>query len=131
MTTFDRRSRALDWAVSMFGPLALDAEERAMRFLEEAIELGHALGVKPAVASGLVERVYSRDRGDVVKEMGQAQLTLDLLSKAILVDADAAADQEFFRIQKIPRQEWQRRHAAKQAKGLALSSQDRGRPHGA
>lgn len=96
-----------------------------MRFLEEAIELAHALGVKPTVASGLVERVYSRDQGDVVKEMGQAQLTLDLLSKAILVDADGAADQEFFRIQRIPREEWQRRHAAKQAKGLALS-----RPNG-
>lgn len=121
MTTFDRPSRALDWAVKMFGPMAMDAEERAMRFLEEAIELAHALGVKPAAANGLVERVYSRDQGDMVKEMGQAQLTLDLLSKAILVNADDAADQEFFRIQKIPQEEWLRRHAAKQAKGLALS----------
>lgn len=124
MTIFDRPGRALTWAVEMFGPDALDAKERAMRFLEEAIELAHALGVKPTVATGLVERVYSREQGDVVKEMGQARLTLDLLAKAILVDADDAADQEFFRIQKIPREEWLRRHAAKQAKGLAISSQN-------
>ncbi len=37
----DRPKEFLAWAVKTFGPIALDRKERAMRFMEEAIELGH------------------------------------------------------------------------------------------
>lgn len=126
MTTFDRPSRALDWAVKMFGQVALDAKERAMRFTEEAIELAHSLSVPRETVLALVDRVYSRPRGDVRQEVGQATMTLEVLAKAICINADDEADKEFFRIQKIPQEVWQQRHAAKQAIGVALPSQDRG-----
>lgn len=125
MTTIDRPSRALHWAVEMFGPVALDPEERAMRFLEEAIELAHSIGVLHVTTQALVQRVYSRDKGDVRREVGQAQMTLETLAKAIGVDADAEAMGEFYRIQSIPKEEWERRHAAKQKIGVALSSKER------
>jgi NTP pyrophosphatase (non-canonical NTP hydrolase) len=119
MTTFDRPSGALDWAVKMFGPVALDAKERAMRFVEEATELAHALHIPRATVEALVERVYGRERGDVAREVGQSQMTLELLAKAINIDLDAEADKEFFRIQSIPKEEWTRRHQAKVALGIA------------
>ncbi len=119
MTTIDRPSRALNWAVETFGPVALDPEERAMRFVEEAIELAHSLGLSSETLSAISQRVYGREAGKVPREMGQAQLTLELLSKAINVDLDAEAMQEFYRIQSVPKAEWERRHAAKQALGIA------------
>lgn len=121
MTTFDRPSRALQWAVDTFGQIALDPQERAMRFLEEAIELSQSLGVHQMQAQAIVHRVYERAPGDVSKEVGQAQMTLDLLSKAINIDADDEATKEFYRIQAIPKSEWDRRHAAKVALGIAQS----------
>jgi hypothetical protein len=110
------------WAADMFGPVALEAPERAMRFLEEAIELAHAMGMPQHTAEAITKRVYGRDAGNIPREIGQAQMTLEVLAKAIGVDADHEATQEFFRIQKIPKEEWQRRHSAKQAIGIATPS---------
>jgi uncharacterized protein with PIN domain len=118
-TSFDRPSRALQWAVDTFGRIALDAQERAMRFLEEAVELGHSLGVSHVTVQAIVHRVYGRERGDVNREVGQAQMTLECLAKAINVDADNEATKEFHRIQAIPKSEWERRHAAKKAIDIA------------
>ena len=70
MTTIDRPSRALTWAEQTFGPIALDPHERVMRFLEEAIELGHAIGVSGSDLQNLVGRIWSRKRGDVARELG-------------------------------------------------------------
>lgn len=119
MTTFDRPSRALQWAVDMFGRIALDAKERALRFLEEGIELGHALFIPQETVEAIIKRVYGRERGDVRREIGQALMTLECLAKAIKVDADDEATKEFYRIQAIPKAEWERRHAAKKAIGIA------------
>jgi hypothetical protein len=124
MTTFDRPSRALMWAVDMFGPVALDPDERAMRFLEEAIELAHALGLSHVTIQAIVKRVYDRPPGDVPREFGQTQMTFECLAKALKIDADDEATQEFYRIQSIPKAEWERRHAAKQAIGMALPPAD-------
>lgn len=52
-------------------------------------------------------------------EAGQAQVTLELFAKSQLIDLEVEADREFFRVQKIPKEEWLRRHAAKVALGIA------------
>lgn len=119
MTTFDRPSRALRWAVDMFGNIALDATERVLRFGEEGIEALHALKVPRHTVEAIVERVYTRDRGDVARELGQCQMTLEVLAKAINIDLQDEADKEFFRVQSVPKSEWERRHAAKKALGIA------------
>jgi hypothetical protein len=119
MTTIDRPSRALMWAEQTFGSIALDPHERVMRFLEEAIELGHAIGISGSDVQNLVGRIWARKRGEVARELGQAQLTLELLSKAIGISADEEALKEFYRIQSIPKEEWERRHAAKVKLGIA------------
>lgn len=119
MTTIDRPSRALQWAVDIFGPIALNPDERAMRFLEEAIELGHSLGISQVIINTIVRRVYGREKGDINREIGQAHMTLEVLAKAINVDADDEATREFQRVQAIPKEEWERRHAAKKSIGIA------------
>lgn len=119
MTSFDRPSRFLAWAHETFGDIALDPQERTMRFVEEAVELAHAMGVDAATAKAVVDRVFSRPAGDVSREVGQCVCTLELLSKAMNVDANHLADAEFARVQCIPKEEWARRHSAKVALGIA------------
>lgn len=118
-TSFDRPSRALQWAIDTFGPVASDPQERALRFLEEAIELAHSLDVSYVALTAISRRVYDKPQGETPREVGQAQMTLETLARAIQVDADAEATKEFYRIQAIPKAEWERRHEAKRAIGIA------------
>lgn len=114
-----RRTVALKWAVSIFGEGAEDGEERAMRFIEEATELVNAVGLSASVVHAIVERIYTRQKGDRGREMGQAMLTLELLAEVYGIDPSQCADVEFARIQAIPKEEWERRHAAKVSIGIA------------
>ena len=109
----------LDWTVEMFGPIARDTKERASRFIEEAAELSHAVGLPKDVLLMIVERVYSRERGDVTREVGQAALTLFLLAHNLGICTEDQAKIEWYRIRAIPKKEWLRRHAAKVAIGIA------------
>ena len=110
---------ALRWAVSTFGEVAEDKEERAMRFLEEAIEVANAVGLPPETLQMIGARVYSRQKGDLSREIGQAMLTLELLADVLTIDPQRAAADEFSRIQSIPKEEWERRHQAKVDMGIA------------
>lgn len=118
-SSFDRPSRFLSWAHETFGDIALDPQERTMRFLEEAVELAHAMNIDAATVQAIADRVFSRPAGELTREVGQCLCTLELLSKALNVDANSLADDEFFRVQRIPKEEWARRHGAKVALGIA------------
>lgn len=119
--TFDRPSHWLLWAEQTFGAVARDPQERAMRFIEEAIELAQAMSVDAGTLCTIIERVYSRPAGSVSQEVGQSLGTLELLARVIGVDADHEATAELARVKSIPREEWARRHAAKVALGMARS----------
>lgn len=116
-----RPAAFLAWAREMFGPVAAVRGERLMRFVEEAIELAHADEMERATLDAIANRVYSRPPGEINKEIGQAQACLEIYAENIGESADDLAELEWQRVQKIPRAEWQRRHAAKQEIGIALS----------
>lgn len=118
-TQIDRPGLFLEWAKETFGNVALEPRERALRFLEEAIELAHAMGVGLDTLNAVSLRVYVRKAGTVPQEIGQSLATLELLAKAIGVDADAEATKEFYRVQAIPKEEWAKRHGAKVRIGIA------------
>jgi len=118
----ERPTKFLAWAVEMFGPVALEPRERALRFVEEAVELAHATGVDAATLSIISERVYSRPAGDPTKEAAQSLACLECLALVLGVDLEKEADAELARVQAIPRAEWVRRHAAKVAAGFAGAS---------
>jgi hypothetical protein len=117
------RPRAfLDWAIATFGPVACGREERLARFVEEAIELAHAEDMPQLKLAKIINRVYRRERGDTAKEIGQAQACLETFAESIGLNSDLEAELEFKRVQTIPKEEWERRHAAKAAVGIAAPS---------
>jgi hypothetical protein len=117
----NRPAEILSWAVENFGEIAADDTERARRFLEEAIELGQAMGLPIGDVRSIALRVYSRPAGVIPQEIGQCQITLECLAQVMSVSADFEADEEFHRVKSIPKSEWERRHAAKVALGIAGS----------
>jgi hypothetical protein len=118
-TAMYRPKEFLAWAADTFGPIALKRSERLLRFIEEAVELAHADGMKRADLERLIERVYSRAPGHVCREIGQAQACLETYAEAIGASADEQAAKEFDRVRTIPKSEWTKRHAAKIAVGIA------------
>lgn len=115
----DRPSYWLQWARETFGEIALQPRERALRFIEEVIELAQAMNIEPEIVSAIIRRVYSRPSGAVPREMGQCLTTFEMLALAIGVDADAEATAELDRVKSIPKNEWAIRHNAKVALGIA------------
>ena len=115
----------LAWAVEMFGPVAKVRGERMMRFVEEAVELAHADNMELETLHAIIRRVYSRPPGSIEKEIGQAQACLETYAENCGYSSDALTEKEWQRVQSIPREEWTRRHSAKQALGIALTSAER------
>jgi hypothetical protein len=113
-----RPKRFLEWSGETFGPIAFTRGERLSRFIEEAIELAHAEGMKVELLNRISARVYSRQAGELSKEIGQAQATLEMFAESIGLSSDAEAAREWERVRGIPKEEWQRRHAAKIAIGI-------------
>src|ERR1700722_5234721 len=93
-----RGVRTLEWARETFGEVALDPQERALRFLEEAMELAQAAGTTGAQAAALLERTWSRPPGLIPQEAAQVQLTLELVAEVLRVDLDDVAERELARI---------------------------------
>jgi hypothetical protein len=110
------------WAAEMFGPVAKLRSERLMRFVEEAIELAHADEMERSVLDAIANRVYGREPGQITKEIGQAQATLEMYAENIGESSALLAEIEWHRVREIPRAEWERRHAAKAAIGIAHPS---------
>lgn len=113
----------LAWAVNTFGQIAINRDERAARFIEEAIELVHAEELPRETLLRIVERVYSRPRGQLANEIGQAYATLECLAENVGLCADTEAEREFARVRSIPRDEWTKRHDAKVALQIANLSE--------
>lgn len=109
----------LDWAARTFTEVARNWDERAIRFLEEALELAQVEELPKDLVLRLVERVYDRPPGETVKEVGQVSMTLKLLAENRGLDPEALAQAEFKRCLSVPQEEWDRRHAAKAEQGLA------------
>ncbi len=115
----------LEFARRQWGDYSITPKERALRFLEEAIELAQAAGIDVLMANAVVCRVYQRPAGNVEREYNQAALLLEAYGEAAhgYSPSDGAA-MEWDRIQDIPDAEWQRRHEAKRAQGI-LSEEDK------
>lgn len=115
----DRPRDFLAWGEATFGKIALDRQERITRFLEEAIELAQAENLPKEMIERILARVYSRAKGNIGREIGQAQATLEIYAESIGMSANDEADREFARVQSIPKEVWKERHAAKVALRIA------------
>lgn len=93
------QSKAWSWACRAFGPeTAGDVKLRALRFIEEAIELVQACALDSEDIRMMTHIVYSRPPGDVAQEVGGVEVTLAVLCAATGTLLRAAADRELARV---------------------------------
>lgn len=120
--TYQDQREILQWAEATFGPIALDPQERALRFVEEAIEAAHAAGAHGVQIIALVTRVYNRPPGPLPVELAQAGLTLAAFAANACVDIDKATREEFARVLERSPLELRQRQEAKTAAGLTAAA---------
>ena len=90
---------AYEWAIRSFGYNHVhDNKVRALRALEEMIELNQALGVPEEQAAKCVQVIYARPKGDYAQEIGGVMLTTYVLSCAMHEDADELFVRELSRV---------------------------------
>lgn len=79
----DIQSRNLDFCLRCFGfSNTFNKRERAYRYAEEAMELLQAAGLTKSEVEYILSHVYSKEVGDLRKELANAQQTLLALSSA-------------------------------------------------
>lgn len=123
-----RQKQVLRWATRAFGDVASDPYERALRFLEEAVELFQAAAVTARVSApeaasrvqNTMVRVFSKPPGDLNREFGGTLVTLLALAETLDVSLSTEEKAEFARILSIRPEEWRDRHAKKHDAGITV-----------
>lgn len=115
----ERQQIAHKWALECFGEAHVkNPAQRALRLLEEAVEMAQACGVTQDMAQKCVDVVYSRPVGEPFNEAGGIGLTLLILCETLEFDAEHAEAFELGRVLAKPREEFYKRNAEKVALGL-------------
>lgn len=92
------QDRVKKWVLAAFGTeTAYDKEERAWRFIEEAIELVQASGMSKEDVTKLLDYVYDRPVGEVRQEVGGVINTLSAFCNSYDIDMIEAAHDEIDR----------------------------------
>ena len=120
--SLDRAARqrlVSEWVAAAFGPAsAADRRKRALRLLEEALELFQAEGGDEPQAVALAGRVFSRPPGEPAREAGGVAVTLLSWCAAAGADASAIEAAEIARVLARPLTEAQARYRAKSEAGF-------------
>ena len=120
MTRSERQKMVAAWVRSTFGDNAMHRRERAMRFLEEALEVVQAAGITAAEIRRVQHAVYFRPPGDIKQEFGGVSLCLLALCEAEGVNADACELQEIMRVSSIDPNKFRSRHNEKVKLGISM-----------
>jgi hypothetical protein len=114
-----RQKNAYKWVTQTFGSdHANNLPQRALRFLEEAIELYQAVGASKNQAHKLIDYIFAKPAGVIEQELGGAGLTLLALAAAAGLDADSCEQQEFVRVLSKPAETWAKRNQQKNEAGF-------------
>lgn len=109
------------WCREAFGTEhATNVEQRAVRLLEESIELHQAAGGDRAMAHKLVDYIFDREPGNIVQEVGGVSVTLLAFCEAAGLDAQDAEAREIDHILSKPAEHWRKRNAIKDAAGFKV-----------
>lgn len=93
-------------------------KQRAVRFLEEAIEAYQAAGGSEYMARRLVTYVFQRPAGTLAQELGGVGVTVLALAQAAGISADAEEEREIARVLSKPIEHFAERNEAKNAAGF-------------
>lgn len=118
-----RQARAAEWVQTRLGERALQPRERALRVLEEAIELGQTEGLGFADVVRLAAYVLKRPVGDPFKELGGLRFTLLAYAEVRGFSALAAESAELDRVFAEDPDTFRKRNAEKAAAGVSTLSQ--------
>lgn len=117
-----RQAAQMRWAHETFGGIEnfdpCSIQERARRFLEEALELVQSLGVTAEESSHVLDYVFGREAGETFQEFGGTALTLGCLAQAAGISVCEAEIAEFDRVQRKSKAHFEARHRAKMEAGL-------------
>lgn len=92
------QNKVTEWVRECFGRASsYSVDERAHRFLEEALELYQACEMSKQDAITLVEYVFSRRVGELKQEVGGTMVTLAALCSAAHVEMDHLGEVELAR----------------------------------
>lgn len=110
---------ALEWAVRSFGrEHVYNLSIRALRLIEEAMELAQAHGVPKDMLIDLIGIVYSRPPGEPDQELGGVAMTATVLAAAHGHDLDAFFEIELRRVLAKPPEHFAKRNQEKLDLGL-------------
>lgn len=122
----DERQRLVSvWAEQAFGAAQTTSiPQRALRLLEEAVELYQAAGCPEDKAHELVTFVFKRPVGVLAQEMGGVGVCLLVLGTAAGISADEREQLEVERIMSKPISHFTVRNQAKNEAGFLLAKHD-------
>lgn len=114
-----RQIMCVDWGVRCFGVKHCSSvKQRAVRLLEEAIELYQAAAGDLELAHKLLDYVFSRPVGTIENELGGVGVTTMMLAAAAGLSADECEQKEVRRVLSKDPEEFARRNAEKNAAGF-------------
>lgn len=117
-----RQQRIGEWARAAFGDVeASSIPQRALRLLEEAVEMAQACDVPIAKVHELVDYVYGRPKGEIAQELGGVAVTTLALAAAAGLSADTAEQSEVERVLSKPVDYYTKRNAAKNDAGMKVT----------
>lgn len=110
---------SVEWGVRCFGTQhVFNRKIRALRFLEEAIELAQACDIPKRKVAKLVKAVYARDVGNARQEVGGCMVTLAVFANAAHLDLEEEFDREVRRVLAKDPKYFAKRNKQKIALGL-------------
>lgn len=114
-----RQQAVFKWTRETFGEATNVPSERALRLLEEAIELAQAEGVTLDSVWAVAEHVYLKPAGQPEQEAGGVGLTLLAYCASRGFSADGAEERERQRVLAIDPAHFRERHNKKADAGIA------------
>lgn len=116
----DRQRAVVKWAGETFGKDSLTSVERAMRVIEEAVELVQAEGIPIGRVLAVVDHVYKKSPGDPAQEAGGLGVTLLAYCAVRGLSAEQEETREVERVLAIDPAYFRARHNAKAVAGIAV-----------
>lgn len=117
MRTHPRDARQLkifEWGKQAFGEInMISPQMRAIRLLEEAIEVYQAAGCDPNQAKLLVDYVFGRPSGTVTQELGGVGVCVLAMAECLGASADYLEEDECERLFSKPMEHFTKRNQAK------------------
>lgn len=125
MNMDDYGALGYEWICSTFGDaIATHSKERALRLLEEALELYQSLDGDVQMAHNLTNTVFQRPVGDPTQELAQVGLMVTTLAHQLSESVPNLVRAEMFRVMRLNPEKPKARMLEKFKAGLTHCSDD-------